>query len=286
MKKNIISSKMLLTFAVLTLSFTACNKNKITDDIETSAAQNLNFADIEDDNLQIMADQAEEKGEITNLRLANPIDNSTVDIITGCATITKDTLASPKKITIDFGDGCTNSYNVKRKGKIIVTYTGRYKAQGTVIHIISENYFVNNNKVDIDRTATNLGENNNGNLEFSVVSDRKVTFIDGLNSSSMFNKTREWVAGSNTPKDFTDDIYKITGTGTHTSKRGILYDVSTITALTRKLSCRQFVSGEVKIVRHGNKDRYGIINFGNGDCDDEATITLDNGRSFTIDLRR
>lgn len=278
-------SKLLLILVALTLSFTACNKNKFTDDTDVTAAQNLNFAEIEDDNLQIMADQADENGEITGLRLSNPVDNSTVDIITGCAIITRDTLSSPKKITIDFGDGCTNNFGITRKGKIIVTYTGRYRAEGTVIHIVSENYFVNNNKVDIDRTVTNLGENNNGNLEFSVHSERMVTFTDGTNSSSTQNKTREWIAGSSTPRDFTDDVYKVTGVGTHTSKRGILYDVSTITPLIRKLSCHQFVSGEVKIVRHGNRDRFGIINFGTGECDNEATVTLDNGRSFTIDLR-
>lgn len=285
MKKLNLNSKMLLIIAFLTISFAACSKKNNTDEIEATAAQSLNFAEIEDDNLQIMADQAEEKGEISDLRLSKPVDNSTVDIITGCATITKDTLSSPKKITIDFGNGCTNSNGVKRAGKIFVTYTGNYRAEGTVIHIVSENYFVNNNKVDIDRTVTNLGENNNNNLEFSVQSTRMVTFTDGTSSSSTQNKTREWIAGSNTPRDFTDDIYKVTGTGTHTSRRGILYDVSTITALTRKLSCQQFVSGELKIIRNGNRERFGVINFGAGECDNEATVTLDNGRVFTIDLR-
>ena len=75
------------------------------------------------------------------------------------------------------------------------------------------------------------------------------------------------------------------GSGTHTSKRGIVYRATTLTPLIRKVACREFVSGEVKIVRIANENRFAIINFGTGECDDEATITLDNGRSFTIDLR-
>lgn len=284
MNKIVFRSKVLLIFAVLAFGFSSCNKNRITDEVESAAAQNLNIAEIEDDNVQIMADEAEANGEVSDLRLSKPIDNSPVDLITGCATITKDTLSVPKKITIDFGNGCSNSRGVTRKGKIIVTYTGRYKDEGTEIHITSEDYFVNLNKVDINRTVINLGENTNGNLEFDVHSERSVTFPDGTNSSSTFDKIREWIAGDNTPRDFTDDVFSVTGSGTHTSKRGIVYDVTTITPLIRKLSCHQFVSGEVKIIRNGNIARFGVINFGTGECDNEAVITLDNGRTISISL--
>ena len=144
---------------------------------------------------------------------------------------------------------------------------------------------MNENKVDIDRTVTNQGENVDGHLMFGIHAERKVTFPDGTTSSSTVDKTREWLTGAATPKDFDDDIYRVNGTGTHTSRRGIVYDATTITPLIRKVACHQFVSGEVKIVRHGQTERFGIINFGTGECDDEATVTLDNGRSFTINLR-
>lgn len=284
MNKIILSSKMLLIIAALTFGLTACNKNKTAvDDIEAAAAQNLNVAEAEDDNVQTIADQAEATGDIANLRTTG---NASVDLITGCATVTKDSLSTPKKITIDFGTtGCENRFGDIRRGKLIVTYTGRYDAVGTEIHITSDGYYVNQNKIDIDRTITNIGENTSGNIEFSIQSQRVVTFPDGVTTrSTTADKKREWVAGRNTPKDFSDDVYKVTGTATHTSKRGILYDVTTITPLTRVVACHQFVSGEVKIVRNGRVDRFGVINFGNGDCDDVATVTLDNGRVYNIDL--
>ena len=268
----------------MTTGFTSCNKNDLADNTESLAAQNLNIAEIEDDNTQIMADQAESEGEV-NLRLSQPADNSEVDLISGCAIVTRDTLSNPRMITIDFGSGCTNRFGVTRKGKIIITYTGRYRATGTVVHIVSENYYVNENKVEIDRTVTNQGPNTNGNLVFTVESSRKVTFTDGSTSSSTANKIREWLEGADTPRDFSDDVYKVTGTGTHISKRGIQYDATTLTPLIRKVSCHQFVRGQVRIVRQGDRDRFGTIDFGNGECDDVATVTLDNGRTYTINLR-
>ncbi len=282
MQKLILTSKLLLIIAIVTFGFTACQKNKFNDESEASSAQNFNVAEVEDDNLQIMADQADINGEI-DLRQSATAQEAN---LLGCAIVTKDSLSSPKKITIDFGTGCTNNNGVTRKGKILVTYTGRYRDAGTVIHITSEDYYVNANKVDINRTVTNNGANGNGNLTFSIVADRKVTFPDGtFSTSSTDDKTREWIEGSNTPRDFSDDVYKVTGTGTHSSKKGIVYDVRIETALTRKVACRQFTSGVVKIIRYGQRERYGVIDFGNGDCDDEATVTLDNGRTYTISLR-
>ncbi|MFN8281952.1 MAG: hypothetical protein U0U67_01995 [Chitinophagales bacterium] len=282
MQKLILMSKLLLIIAVVTIGFTACQKNKLNDETEAASAQNFNAAEIEDDNAQIMADQAESNNAI-DLRQSAAAQEAN---LLGCATVTKDSLSSPKKITIDFGSGCTNANGVTRKGKIFVTYTGAYRAAGTVIHITSEDYYVNSNKVDIDRTVTNNGENAAGHLTFSIVANRKVTFTDGtFSTSSTDDKVREWMEGSNTPHDFSDDVYKVTGTGTHTSRKGIVYDVSILTALTRKVSCHQFTAGDVKIIRHGQRDRYGVIDFGNGDCDDEATVTLDNGRVYTISLR-
>lgn len=286
MNKINFQSKLLLIIAILTFGFTACSKKKTAlDDYEVAAAKNLNTAEIEDDIIQTIADQAATTGDITNLRVNT--NSISADNVLGCATVTRDTLATPKKITVDFGTtGCENRFGDIRKGKLIITYTGSYTAVGTEIHIVSENYYVNENKIDIHRTITNLGENTNGNLEFAIQSERVVTFPDGVTSrSTTANKTREWISGRNTPLNFSDDVYKVTGTATHTSKRGILYDVTTITPLTRIVSCREFVSGEMKIIRHGRTDRYGFINFGNGDCDNTATVTLDNGSSYNIDLR-
>ncbi len=280
MTKYPLKNSTIAILSIAILGLTSCKKN-LTDETEVAAVQSLSIAEVEDDNLQIMADQAYAEGSVPDLRIAP--DNS-IDLLTTCAIVTRDTISSPRIITIDFGTGCTNSYGTTRKGKIFVSYTGRYRDVGTVIHITSQNYYVNDNKVDIDRTVTNQGENNNGNLVFGVQATRTVTFSDGTTCTSISSRSREWIEGITT-STFTDDVYSVTGTGTHLSRRGILYDAATVTPLIRKVACREFVSGEAKIIRHGATDRYGIINFGNGDCDETASVTLDNGRTFTISLR-
>lgn len=142
---------------------------------------------------------------LINLRTA-PVDNSSVDLITACATITRDTISTPRVITIDFGSGCTNGNGVTRKGKVIVSYTGKYRDTGTKIHITTENYYVNNNKVEIDRTITNNGLNGSGFYTFTIHSARHVTYPDGLSSNSTSDKVREWIAGADTPHIFSDDV--------------------------------------------------------------------------------
>ncbi|MDB5225954.1 MAG: hypothetical protein JWN78_147 [Bacteroidota bacterium] len=284
MKKMLMTSKMLLLIGALTFGLTSCTKKSVTsDDTETAAAQNLNVAEIEDDNTQIMADEAEANGSVS-LRTSSGVTSSS-DLLTSCAVVTRDTVSIPRTITIDFGTGCTNAHGTTRKGKLLITYTGRYRDEGTVVHIVSQDYYVNDNKVDIDRTITNQGLNTDGNYVFGIHATRTVTFPGGETSSSTVDKTREWIEGASTPRVFEDDVYRVTGTGTHTSRRGILYDASTVTPLIRKVDCHEFVSGTVKIVRHGNNDRTAVIDFGDGTCDDEAVVTLDNGRTFTIDLR-
>jgi len=281
-KQQLISFNGALIIAFVLLGLYSCKKEN-ADTTEALAAQSYNIAEVEDDNTQIMADQAESEGSVS-LRTA-PTENMQVELITNCAIVTRDTVSSPRVITIDFGTGCTNTNGVTRKGKIIVTYTGRYRDISTVVHITSENYFVNDNKVDIDRTVTNNGINDNGHYTFSIHSVRNVTYADGTTSSSIADKVREWTTGADTPRNLADDEYTVTGTATHTSRAGILYDATTLTPLIRKVSCHQFVSGQVKIIRHGNRDRFGTIDFGNGDCDDIASLTLDNGRTFSINLR-
>ncbi len=281
MQKLIITSKILLIFAVVTFGLSSCQKNKLFDETDLNGAENLTFHESNDDDAQQASDEAFENGSVQNLRVSATNEDAS---ILGCATVTRDTVN--KKITIDFGSGCTGVDGRTRSGKILVSYTGRYKTPGSVITITTDGYKVDNNAVEIHRTVTNNGENNNGNLTFTIVSHRMVTHTDGSTSESNVNKVREWVEGDLTPGVFSDDVYKVTGTGTHTSKNGILYDFSTLTDLTRKISCHQFSAGELKIIRHAQRERTAVVNYGNGECDGTATVTLDNGKVYTINLRR
>jgi hypothetical protein len=87
-----------------------------------------------------------------------------------------------------------------------------------------------------------------------------------------------------------DDVYKIyDGTATGKVRRGNLLVrwESTITEpLIRRVSCRWIVKGVIKTVRANlpaNSHWVSFLNFGNGDCDNQATLTV-NGHTFQITL--
>lgn len=280
MKTQLQLKSLLIILSTLLLGFSSCKK---TDAIlDESTAETLSVADLEDDNIQAVADQAYETGNVS-LRTSAP---SEANLINGCAIVTRDSSGTTHTLTIDFGTGCTGAHGVTRKGKIIVTFTGPYREQGTVIHTTTDNYYVNNNKVEIDRTATNMGRNADENLYFNVSSTRTITFADGTTISGSATRVREWIDGEATRDNFDDDIYRVNGTGTFTNRRGISGSFSTQTPLIRKVACHQFVEGIVKAVRDDDTSKWATIDFGNGDCDDIAVITLSNGRVFTKTLRR
>lgn len=203
------------------------------------------------------------------------------NLLSQCATVTHDTLSSPRTLTIDFGtSNCLCSDGKNRRGVVEVTYTGKYRDAGTVITITFDNYYVNDNKVEGTRIVTNNGLNNSGNISFSVEVDGTITKTNGEMITWTSSRTREWVAGYNTQMP-ADDEYRVTGTASGTNAAGLPYTVSTMTPLLRKVACRQFVSGTLKIIPSGKPER--LIDYGNGDCDNEATVTI-NGNTFTINL--
>ena len=94
-------------------------------------------------------------------------------------------------------------------------------------------------------------------------------------------RTREWVEGSDKWNRW-DDVYFITGETTGTNFRGEEYTRTILTPLEWAASCRFIKSGSIEIVV-GERDPI-IIDFGNGDCDNEATVSR-NGETRTIELR-
>ena len=65
-------------------------------------------------------------------------------------------------IIVDFGDGYPDDclkYGKERRGKIIITYTGKYRDSLSVITTTFDQYYVNNNWIQGERIVTNNGRN-------------------------------------------------------------------------------------------------------------------------------
>ncbi|MEC7646060.1 MAG: hypothetical protein VX689_01085 [Bacteroidota bacterium] len=206
-------------------------------------------------------------------------DTSTVDTVINNASYNIDTLI------IDFGS--TNClYNGKlRRGKINVTYTGKYRHNYSIIRTTFDNYYVNNNLIQGERIVTNQGINSSGNMWFTIeVKNASITTANGNGTINWESeRVREWVNGENTYSNILDDEYKTTGTASGNGVNGVFFTMTIIDSLNIDLGCLPYSclikSGTVKVSPSGYSDR--IINYGDSLCDCNADVSI-NGIIYPI----
>lgn len=208
---------------------------------------------------------------------------------TGCSSITQlvgDTIDAnndkefdngPINFQIDFGTGtCPSAEGITRSGSLKVAMSKKWSAYNHTITVNFINYKEDNvsysGVIEIARKDSTKYDYiiknvilNNG--EYSIVFSAELTIHQN--------------AGYQTKEIIADDSFKITGTtsGTNSQKRAY---TSTITSeLTKRPSCRYISSGKCSVTPNGLKAR--TVNFGDGNCDDEATYLMD-GQTVTFKL--
>ena len=224
---------ILAVLLALSFIFYSCEKDgtgdKITDDeialVEDDALADVLFGDIFDavENAELIVDN----------QIFNVGSKSQEIVGDSCPTITvdyPDTTNWPKIITIDYGStGCEGFYGQTRKGKIIITITGRYRIPGSQKTVTLVDYYINNIHVEGTKTATNNGKNNRGNLTFTIeLVGGKITTPDDIVIEREFTRTREWIEGANTPNQW-DDAYLITGSASGKNFKGESYTRTILT---------------------------------------------------------
>jgi hypothetical protein len=167
---------------------------------------------------------------LTNLDASNysPLSmKSTNDDGEACAVITVDHPDSthfPKVITIDYGEGCTMVYKddtITRKGKIIVTMTGRWWNEGSQHIVTFSDFYINDVKIEGTRTITNLGLNDKNHPELGIVLENgKITFNDTAWMTREANHVKEWIRSYNPM----NDTILITGTASGVNVLGQSYE--------------------------------------------------------------
>lgn len=282
--KNLLS---LLTIGIAVSAMTmmsGCRKenNNLSDnkdDFSSSAAdlgqtENI-YSDV--DNMVAQASTSTTGG--IDQRTGAPAEDLQFNF-TGCALVTRDTVNHT--LTIDFGSGCTGHDGRLRSGKVIVTYSGGgYFTPGASWVITFDNYFVNGRHVEGTRSVTNNGFNTSGNMNWSINAvNMKVTRPDGSWRTWNSQRTREMIQGYGDSL-YVNDIYKVNGTANSTNNSGDVFS-AVISDLIRDNSCYWITSGTIAITPASGIVR--TIDFGNGSCDDLATVTK-NGNTVTFHLR-
>ncbi|TNE53326.1 MAG: hypothetical protein EP338_12385 [Bacteroidetes bacterium] len=194
--------------------------------------------------------------------------------------ISIDTTSSPKSITIDWGAAnCDCNDGKQRRGKIVTTFTGKYRDVGTVITHTPVDYYVDDNKIEGSKSVTNEGLNSNMQPYFTISVDGTATLANGDVYSYTSNRVRTWTAGVATLGDFLDDEYEITGSATATSTTGEGYEAVITNALLVKVGCAFVTKGTLEFTPVGKLKR--IIDYGDGTCDKVFTVTI-NGITFVM----
>ena len=101
-------------------------------------------------------------------------------------------------------------------------------------------------------------------------------------TSSSFERTREWIYGEDTPYYHWDDEFHITGEGRGTNSEGVSYTKEITEELYVARNCPWIKSGKVRI--DVGEDNI-IINYGDGECDNLATKIVNGGEEEEFTLR-
>ena len=199
-----------------------------------------------------------------------------------CATITVTPNDStyPKTVTIDFGDSCRGRDGKVRSGKIVLHFTGPVRRPGSVVTLTFVRYHVNRVHIEGTKIFKNLSEPPMHKWSIEVV-DGQVTFPNGRGYRYEGIKTVKQIAGMLTAI-VRDDVYQIVGRSKITFNNGTTVNINTEDALIKKVSCPWISEGTLKIKIN---DRVLKLDFGfpsNGDCDNKALLSWNNGNSQKI----
>lgn len=281
-----------LSAAMLTLAISSCKKTNnetAADEIETTfelssdqaVADNLT----QDDNDVVV--EATTNADLAGTSPAGPAGPGgpvlTGNFLGNCAVVTITGSFPAKNIKIDFGTGCTSPWGVVRKGIINIVLTDSLRKTGSTATVTFDNYYVNGFKKEGTIIWTNTTVAGSGTPAFRrQVQNGKITSPTGAYWLHTADISITQTAGASTPNNLTDDIFSITGTRTVTNPAGKTRTSTTQTALQKKAICANVDQGVVKVQA---PNHYALIDFGNGTCDNLATISIDGRTPRTIILR-
>lgn len=289
MKTKKISSLVLLGFFAAGVTLSSCKKSY-------SPASQANSAELE----------AQLVNATNNVSDFDNTANEDFDMVmsdddaaalnarsTKCYTVTyspsKDVYPHTK--TVDYGTGCTNAEGVTKKGKVIVTfYDPVSDAHGRYSETNYENYYVNDVHV-WGNVKVNKIKNGTGKTVFNHIVHKTLTTSDGDINEWNANLDFTLIEGQNT-EDKLDDVYEITG---HAEGKETLdgveannwkSDVDEHNVVIKPQSCKRRVKGGLIVsikVKHAN-DLNEYLDYGSGECDDIATLSINGGAAQQVTL--
>jgi len=280
MKTNSIL-KVTVLFAVILFASCTKDNNDLSSaftaaDIQTNAKLDQVANDLSD----IIDDQY-----FTENPAGKTIAPTVANLLPPCVTVTRTVTSTSWTRTVDFGTtGCAMPNGAILRGIITMTGSLPYTTSGYVITYSFNGFRYNDFLVQGNRTVTrSLGTSTyQVNTHPICVMDMNMTFTNATGVyTRVGTRTRECVEG-NATVIWTDNVYVVTGNWTTTFPNGNVHTnaISNTTPIRVRLNCDyRVVSGTVNITRPNHT---AVLDYGNGTCDNIATISIDGGTPVTI----
>ena len=260
---------MFIAVSLMFIGFNSCQKDETTsttDEVTLSQQETQTEEALAD--VDLLVDEAVD----SNFSLLKSATIESSAYLNDCPVITVDKTATPQVMTIDFGTACTGKDGKVRSGKITVTSTS-FTTFPSVRDRSFDNYSVDGKKIEGSVTKT-ITKDQVNNIRTAVLQENiTITFPNNEGTATrVANLTRQYQR--NTPANSADNQIVSWGTVEFTRISGVKV-TKTITStdpLVFKVSCQHIVSGTVSVTTSDN--RSWILNYGDGTCDNKATLTI------------
>lgn len=285
MKNLKLKNNVWMFIVAIGLIFTACSNNdtdeqeEAQDFSEVALSSEIDGASDAMDDIAIQIYEDQEEIESGGANTEGDLDR-TANMFPDCVTITVVIEAMSREITVDFGtEGCVINGNTF-KGKMILSYMRNPEAQQITISKTLEDFYFNNKNIVGGKTIVKVLSNENGNPQFTKTTDITVIWPNGAQASRNGVKVREWIEGFGSGV-WSDNVFEVTGNWTTTFVNGNTHSYEVVIPLRREVICYYFVSGSIDVERTNFS---GVFDYGEGDCDNQAMFTFDNGTVIDITL--
>ena len=277
MKKIDLTKKVMFFLVVLGLAFTSCSDEESVDTQEQDTTEVAKSSEIDEievvlGDVIIDAYEGQESDELGRSAQQSGLP--------ACVTITVVMQQNYREVTVDFGtEGCIVNGHLL-KGQIVFTYSRNPEAQQVLITYTLEDFYFDNKNIIGSKTLLKELSNDNGNPQFTHTLDLTVIWPNGAQASREGVKIREWVEGFGSGV-WSDNVFEITGNWSTTFVNGNTHTYEVVIPLRREVICFYFVSGSINVQR---TNFGGVFDYGDGNCDNQATFTFNNGNVVNITL--
>lgn len=279
--------KVLSVLAVASSLLFVYSCKKKTNDVDTETQSVVDNAICEQEFMQIQPTTnnlaIKTKGTSAQ-RLDGPLQTlaggcDSLTLLSGDTTYTN--LSNPPTYQFVYGT-CPAAIvdGVVRTGTITVRFLGRPNMVNKKTIIKLFNYKVNGTiTYSCDSIVVTTLANNVATKSWNVQIINGVCTGSGWNIKYSSNK--DITVTTNSTQALNDDVVDVTGSANGTNRDGRDFTV-VVTNITKPASCKYITKGKVDVTPKDFSTR--TVDFGNGNCDDDATFTV-NGQTIAFKLK-